>query len=338
MPNRRWDGQGARPTILRGIIVFKFSVVICAYTEARWTELVTSVESLRVQRLAPYETILVIDHNPTLLNRARETFNDVVIVENVHERGLSGARNSGIAMAGGDIIAFMDEDAAADPEWLLQLARHYRNPQVWGAGGAILPSWAAGRPAWFPAEFDWVVGCSYRGLPEEATPVRNLIGCNMSFRREVFAAAGLFRSGIGRIDKLPAGCEETELCIRTRQCEPLCQLIYEPAARVYHHVPAERAHWRYFLSRCYHEGRSKALVVSLLGARDGLSTERNYTWRTLPRGVWRGLRDTFLGRDVSGLGRATAIISGLVTTTVGYLLGQLYWRTTVLLQSKATTA
>ena len=79
------------------------------------------------------------------------------------QRGISGARNSGIAAARGAIIAFLDDDAIAAPDWLEQLLAGYSSPNVLGVGGAIEPQWQGGRPRWFPPEFDWVVGCTYLG-------------------------------------------------------------------------------------------------------------------------------------------------------------------------------
>ena len=90
-----------------------------------------------------------------------------------------------------------------------------------GVGGLTLPVWKEPRPAWFPEEFDWVVGCTYRGMPESREPVRNLLGGNASFRREAFERSGGFQNGIGRsAGKRPLGCEETELCIRVSQQLP----------------------------------------------------------------------------------------------------------------------
>lgn len=298
------------------------SVVICAYTEDRWECLLACVDSVRRQSVPPKEIIVVIDHNPSLLVQVKAQVQDVMVVENTETRGLSGARNSGIAVATGAVIAFIDEDAVADEHWLERLCDGYSDTQVVGVGGEIAPMWQTDRPSWFPSEFDWVVGCTYKGMPTSTAPVRNLIGCNMSFRREIFANVGGFRNGIGRVGTRPVGCEETELCIRVRQQSPRSILYFEPQARVFHLVPASRARWQYFRARCYAEGLSKALVSRLVGSEQGLASERTYTLRTLPGGVVRGINDALHGQP-SGLLRAFAIVAGLALTTAGYLVGRL---------------
>lgn len=301
------------------------SVIVCAYTEDRWNDLVAAVESLRRQVVPPREIILVVDHNPALLERARARFLEIAIVENGGRRGLADARNSGVAAARGAIVAFLDDDASAAPDWTAQLLAGYADPGVVGVGGDIAPRWQQERPAWFPREFDWVVGCTYRGMPSGAAPVRNLIGANMSFRREVFEVAGLFRSQMGRIGTHPVGCEETELCIRVGQRWPGAILLYQPSARVHHHVPPARGRWSYFRARCYGEGLSKAQVRQFVGAGAGLSSERAYALRTLPLGVAAGLAETARG-DGSGLLRAGAIVAGLAITTAGFVRGALQSR------------
>ncbi|MBA2383347.1 MAG: glycosyltransferase family 2 protein [Actinobacteria bacterium] len=296
------------------------SVVVCAYTEARWNDLGAAVESVRRQSAPALEIIVVVDHNATLFARVREELEGVVAVENREERGLSGARNSGIAVASGSIVAFLDDDAVAAPDWLERLARGYADPRVLGVGGGVEPHWLGGRPRAFPTEFQWVVGCTYRGMPETTSRVRNIIGANMSLRRDVFVEVGGFRSGIGRVGTRPVGCEETELCIRAQRRWPEGVILFEPRAAVRHTVPASRAGWKYFTSRCYAEGLSKALVARFAGAEAGLSSERTYVVRTLPRGVARGVADALRG-DVAGLGRAGAIVAGLLVTSVGYVVG-----------------
>ncbi|MFN8473394.1 MAG: glycosyltransferase family 2 protein [Anaerolineae bacterium] len=299
------------------------SVVICAYSADRWDDLVAAVESLRSQTRQAAEIVVVIDHNPDLLERARAHLAGVRVIENVQTQGLSGARNSGIAAAQGSIIAFLDDDAVADPQWLATLAAGYSDPNVLGVGGPVEPAWVTGRPRWFPAEFDWVVGCTFRGMPEEPSAVLKLIGCNMSFRREVFDVVDGFRSDLGRVGAIPLASEETEFSIRVCQRFPDKTLLYDPRARVYHRVPARRAEWRYFRSRCYGEGLSKARVAQLVGAGDGLSTERSYTMRTLPAGIAQGAIDTVRRGEMSGMARAGTIVAGLGFTVAGYLVGRL---------------
>jgi glycosyltransferase involved in cell wall biosynthesis len=286
------------------------SVVICAHDPARWSQLQAAVASLDRQRHPPAETVLVIDGNRPLFERARAHWPGLTVVENVGRRGLGGARNTGICASSGSVVAFLDDDAVASPEWLSAFVEHYADPDVAGVGGSIEAVWERERPAWFPAEFDWVVGCTYRGVPAVAHDVRNLLGCNMSFRRDLLDALGRFRLGYG--------CDETELCIRLRQRWPQRRLVYAPRAKVWHRIPASRARLRYFLRRCYFEGGSKAVVAELVGARDGLASERRYTRQTLPDGVRRGVGDFLQRGDFDGVARAAAIVAGLTTTTVGF--------------------
>ncbi|MCB0209641.1 MAG: glycosyltransferase [Anaerolineae bacterium] len=318
-------------------LVSHISVIICAYTEDRWAELLAAVESVQCQTVSPKEVIVVIDHNPALLERVKTHLPDVIAIANQDERGLSGARNSGLAIATGAIIAFIDEDALAAPDWLAKIEACYADSTIAGVGGAIEPLWVAGQPKWFPEEFNWVVGCTYRGMPQTVAAVRNLIGCNMSLRYEILQTVGGFRNGIGRVGTRPVGCEETELCIRARQLYPRSELLYVPEARVQHRVPPNRANLNYFLSRCYAEGISKALVAQSVGTKDGLASERTYTFKVLPQGVIRGVTAFLTKLDLSGLARAGAIIAGLSVTTVGYLVGRVFKGDPVLQRQMANT-
>jgi GT2 family glycosyltransferase len=295
------------------------SVVVCAFNDARWEQLRECLNSLNV--VGARQVVLVIDHNPRLLERARTEFPSATVVANVNANGLSGARNTGVAAADGCVMAFIDDDAVATADWLHELALGYQAPDVVAVGGHIEAIWQDGRgPRWMPDEFRWVVGCSYRGLPSEAAVVRNLIGCNMSFRREVFDQVGGFVTGLGRIGEVPVGCEETEFCIRVTERRPGVQIVYRPAARVGHNVAARRESIGYFLSRCLAEGKSKAQVAAVAGSRLGLGSERTYVRSTLPSGVAAGARDLFRG-DGWGAVRAGAIVAGLLATTLGYLRG-----------------
>ena len=303
--------------------MLSIAVVICAYSDERRRQLDDAIRSVLKQTRQPDRVVVVVDHNDGLLRDVRASFEGVAVIENDAARGLSGARNTGIRNTKTDVIAFLDDDAIAEPDWLGRLASHYVAPAVIGTGGKVVPLWPAGRPRWFPEEFQWVVGCSYRGLPDGLRPVRNPIGCNMSFRRTVFDVVGGFREGIGRIGQDAAGCEETELCIRARQQIPGSVILYDPEAVVHHHVTVARSRWDYFRKRCLAEGRSKSAVVKAIGAGDGLAAEQTYVMRTLPGGVLRGLVDTVVRLDFGGVLRAIGIVAGLAFTTAGYASAKL---------------
>jgi GT2 family glycosyltransferase len=316
-PQRAECGDSNRTVASRSDV----SVVICMYTEDRWEAIVQAVSSVRQQTLAPREIILVVDHNPELLARVQREIPDVVIVANAEARGLSGGRNTGIAVSHGAIVAFLDDDAAAEPTWLEHMSASFDDLRVLGGGSFVAPRWMGKRPQWLPEEFYWVVGCSHRGLPRQTAEVRNPFGGSMWLRREVFDEIGGFANGIGRERGRPMGCEETELAIRARQRWPDRTFVLEPRARVHHRVTPERMRWAYFRSRCYAEGLSKAAVSRLVGTKDALSAERSYTYRTLPLGMLRGVTDVIVNRDTLGLARAGAIGSGLAFTVAGYLVG-----------------
>lgn len=298
------------------------TVVICTYTERRWNSLLDAVGSLRTQRRLPDQCLVVIDNNEQLLRKAQLSFpNDIDVHASMERPGLSGARNTGVNLATSDVVAFLDDDAEADPGWLEELLAQY-SPHVAGAGGVALPVWpASDRPRWFPPEFDWVVGCSYRGLPTTVAPQRNLLGAAMSFRRSVFDEVGYFDTAMGRLGSVPLGCEETEFSLRVRRILVGTELMHVPLATVRHHVGAERAKVGYFLRRCYAEGISKAAVAQRAGSEQALSSERRYILSTLPRGVLGGLRACLRG-DAGGFARSAMIFVGLLATTAGYLVSR----------------
>ena len=297
---------------MRHTIVDDFSVIIRAHTEDRFNSLIAAIESVKAQTHMPSEIIVVIDHNSKLFNRVREHIPDIIVVESTRIDRKSGAGNTGVSIAKGSLIAFLDDDAIAAPDWLEILSTAFTDTRVLGVGGAVLPSWLSKKPSWFPEEFYWAVGCTYRGMPRTAARIRNLILTSMALRREVFDTVGGFRT---------ERCEETELCIRAQQHWPQGFFLYQPEARVSHLVPSNRGTWKYFSWRCYTEGLSKAIVSRCIGVKDSLSSESIYILRTLPLGVLRNLTDALFHRDPAGFLRAGAIIAGLMMTIVGYLKG-----------------
>jgi GT2 family glycosyltransferase len=316
------DSEGRTNAAPSGTTPPSIDVIICAYTRDREALLRRAIASV-VADGEPVRVIVVIDHGPELLAALRDGPDlgpGVEVYENEDAQGLSGARNSGLRRATADVVAFLDDDAVAAPGWLGAIRAAHADASVIGTGGWIAPEWERGSaPAWFPDEFLWTVGCSYRGMPTEAgSEIRNPIGANMSFRRAELEAVGGFRTGLGRVGTTPLGCEETEAAILMRAQVPGGRIVALPSARVEHFVPASRGTWSYFARRCVAEGRSKAQVTGSVGSADGLSSERRYVTVALPAAVAGGVRDLVRG-DIHGLQRSAAVIGGLGLTTYGYV-------------------
>lgn len=300
------------------------SVVICAYTAERLKDIHEAVDSVLAQTLKPHEVIVAVDHNEDLFHRLRSSLpGEVSVVLNRTVRGLSETRNAGIRHSTGDIVAFIDDDAVAADTWLEHLTAHFSRPEVAGVGGRAVPHWSDGkRPNWFPEELDWIVGCTYKGLPLNGNECRNMIGCNMSFRRDCLQLAGLFSSEVGRIGRVQGVGEEAEICLRVKQVMPGKVILYEPQATIYHKVPAWRVGLKYLIQRSYNEGFYKTIVKRLSGNHSGpvLSTEGAYLSYLLRTAIPARLRRFY---QPYAIPQAGAILLSTSATVTGYLWGSI---------------
>jgi O-antigen biosynthesis protein len=298
------------------------TVVICAYTLRRWDTTRAAVNSALEQGPKPAQVLLVVDHSPELADLARRELRGVEVLESDGPPGLSGARNTGLNAASQPVTVFLDDDAVARPGWLAALTVPYSSETVVATGGNVVPRWPDDRPSWLPAEFDWVVGCSYVGLPADGGTIRNPIGANMSMRTQLALKVGGFDTSVGRVGNRPTGCEETELSIRLTAELPGSAVYYVPDATVDHYVSHNRTKFDYFLRRCWNEGLSKASVVQLAGASAGLERERRQVVVVIPAQILRELGRAVRG-DARALLRVGATMSGLIATASGYLAGSI---------------
>jgi glucosyl-dolichyl phosphate glucuronosyltransferase len=291
------------------------SVVICCYTAARWTQVLRVVDSALEQIAGPGdEIIVVVDHNDELLTDLCSTLpRPIILIPNTFARGLSGARNTGVERSVNDVVVFVDDDAVLTPGALDGARQAFDDASVIAIGGAVDADWQPGSaPDWFPAEYGWVVGCDYRGLPSCGDQIRNPIGAAMAVRRTALNHIDGFSTRLGRVGDLPAGCEETLMGVQLRAEFPEKRIIRHTAFRVAHHVSADRATWRYFIRRCYQEGRSKASLTRISGGQAALSSERSYTTRILTSGAWKARRNPR---------RVLALIAGFIYTASGFAVG-----------------
>ena len=86
------------------------------------------------------ELLVVVDHNRPLYERLRAALPDAAVLQNRERPGLSGGKNTGVAASTGQVVAFLDDDAVADVNWLKCLVDAYTDASVAGVGGRTLPS------------------------------------------------------------------------------------------------------------------------------------------------------------------------------------------------------
>ncbi|HEX3032008.1 MAG TPA: glycosyltransferase, partial [Bacillota bacterium] len=242
---------------------------------------------------------------------------DIKLCHNQEVKGLSGSRNYGKRWAKGEVITFFDDDAIAAADWLEELIKPYADDNVVAVGGLVLPQ-ADSLPGWFPEEFLWVLGCTYKGHPKELAPVRNVFGGNCSFRRTCMDQAGDFLPFIGRKGDIQLTGEETEYCMRVHQLMPHKQILFNPAARIYHKITAERLSPGYFIKRTFSTGYSSAVIHQLV-PKYGLGTEQHFL---------RHILCSFLPKTVAKLPRLgaaaqlCAVTMGILSTGLGYVVGR----------------
>ncbi|HET6481407.1 MAG TPA: glycosyltransferase family 2 protein [Actinoplanes sp.] len=285
------------------------TIVIPTHTEDRWSSLVRTIACAMSQQAAPAEVVVVVDHNPALFHRIERELPGVIVLENAFAKGVSGNRNTGAFHAKTALVAFMDDDITAGPEWLGRLIEPFSDPRVVGTGGGIIPAWEREKaPSWMPEEFLWAVGGSYAGMPTETSPIRNVWSASMVVRRQIFDAVGGFRVGFGKLGDRNRP-EDTELCLRMSAYDG-GQWMYVPGAMIRHEVPANRSTFPWFVKRCYAEGRGKVQMAGLdQGGSDTLGTERSYLW-SLPKAAVRNLAT---GR----FGKAGGIVAGVAAAGWG---------------------
>jgi len=240
------------------------SIVIC--TRDRGEALAACLASVTAQR-SPAGEIVVVDNSrdggaASICRRFPE-------VRHLHEPrpGLSVARNAGIRVSRGEVIAFTDDDVELHPGWTSEMARAFSNEDVEALAGLVLPArldtlaqrifqldMGGFGTTFVPLRFD------HRFL-EETRPHGAHVwkigaGANMAFRRTLFDRIGLFdeRLGAGA-----AGCsEDSELWYRMLANGGAC--LYEPRVVVFHHHRRELPELRH-QARSYMKGHVAALVA-----------------------------------------------------------------------------
>jgi glucosyl-dolichyl phosphate glucuronosyltransferase len=298
------------------------SIVVCTHNLKDYPFLKEALKSLLGQTYSEKEITLVVDGNPELYKRILSDYQSEkrlrVILLNT-TMGISEARNAGIRESKGDILAFIDDDAVAEKDWIEKLVAVYVKYDAIAVGGKILPDWIGGPvPDFFPEELYWLVGVTNRGFAQDTiTEVRNAYGSNMSFKKIVFDEAGLFSHGFGFTGNACVQAEEPELSLRMRK-KFSRGVIYNPEAIVHHKIPSSKVKLGTLYRRSFYQGYSKALIKKIDSVKDPLNTERSYLRYLLIESIPGRLKRFY---HFSELKKVLVLIISIIGVGLGFIFG-----------------
>lgn len=296
------------------------SVVITAFAEDRYIDVNEAIESVLLGSYRYRDVTVVVDGNYALYDRlnARWDVDDVTILLNGEILGAAASRNAAVETVNGDIVAFMDDDAVADPDWLQELVGPYEMDDAVAVGGRMAPLWIAGKPDYLPAEFYWLVGVTYRGFPDERTEVRNTFASNLSFDLETFETLGGFNTNIGPTGESLLQSAETELCARLNEVTGR-GVIYNPDAVVSHKIYKHRTSPWFLLRRAFWQGVSKRGMQKFSDVE--FSSESSFLHLILKLSIPERLVGSIHGPHRENLFQLVFIIVATTAVGIGYVWG-----------------
>ena len=303
------------------------SVIICTYDTNNYHNLLEAVTSLLNQTYQQTEIIIVVDGNETLHRKiagAYSTHGNIQVLTVKESAGVSAARNLGIKMARGDALAFLDDDAVADKTWVERLVDTYQKTDAIAVGGRILPTWLRKKPGYLPEELYWLIGLTYEGFAGKDTAgVRNALGPNMSFRREVFREVGLFNEHLGFARERNAFMQGEEAEFALRMKSKLGKgVIYDPNLIVYHKVPPSKTRVAMLLKRAFYQGYSKAQLKRIGSSPKPLATEEAYLKELFLKYIPNRIkRVCLMSHPVTEIKQLLLLFASIIAVGFGFIYG-----------------
>jgi len=294
-PGRGTHHAVSAPPYLPDRRIGTVSVVICTFDIVRFDQLIDCLHSIDRQTRKPDAVVVVVDGSDAVAAALGRRGGPETVVVHPANRGLSASRNTGVAHVSSDWVAFLDDDATADPQWLERLLDCAAEMEAVGVGGRSDPVFSTAAPSWLPEEFLWAVGCSYRGMPERRSIQRNTFGGCAVLKTSLFSLVGGYDVSLGRRGSGTEGGEEADFCVRVSEADPTARFAHAPDAVIYHHVGIARLNRRYLLRRCYSDGKAKSSIARSSGAT-ALGVERRYMTRTVPAAFVRAVGSLNLQR------------------------------------------
>jgi len=215
--------------------------------------------SLDNQKTAvPFEVIIV-NNEPGSTKREFDIVSASTQVIHEPEAGLSRARNAGVKVAIGNIIAFLDDDVIPAPTWLGAIVQTHKLQTALCVGGPVtlIDSSFLRFPKWFSDYFlRFIIPPQFPKSTEVITSPYYIVGANMSFKRDVFASYGFFDTNLGRVGACLLSGEDMEFMMRI----PSEGIFYEPLAGVSTKMTSLRLTRGYFVRRIFWQAISEARI------------------------------------------------------------------------------
>jgi GT2 family glycosyltransferase len=245
----------------------RLSVVIATYSRA--SLLNECLQHLASQRFRDGDEVIVVDNGSVddtagIVRTHQPTFPAALHLLTEPRPGKSHALARGLAVAQGEVLAFLDDDVNVGAGWLDVVRDTMVDSSVALMGGRVEPRWDARVRPWMRhAPFRYRRLGAPLGLLDYPSDVvelgpRTVLGANMAVRRAVFEAVGGFATHLGKLRGTLLSGEDHELCLRVQRAG--FKAIYVPSAVVYHWVPRERARAGYFLHWFYWSGITNAIL------------------------------------------------------------------------------
>lgn len=219
-------------------MALKVSVYVPCFNSER--TIGACLASLIAQRRKPDEILLIDDGSTDRSLEIAKRYPGVKVIHHAVNKGLATARNSGIRFSKGDLVASIDSDCAADPDWLLRLAAEMEHdPKLSGVAGAVNES----ERDTIPDRWRTFHMAQHYGRTAIDNP-RFLFGANTVFRRSALEAAGPYPAS------LKTNGEDLEICRRIYSRVDGAKFRYQPRAVVQHlrrdtFKSLANAYWRY---------------------------------------------------------------------------------------------
>ena len=250
----------------------KVSILICTYNRAELLDKLLQV--LVHQDFEGEHEIVIVDNNSTdgtkaVAEKWMPLANPKCPIRYVFaaaKQGISYARNVSVDAADGNVVAFIDDDAIPEKNWLQRIIDNFADETVAAVGGKVIPAWSEPPSDWIVApELSPAIGATHYGEVRRVMmgKMAPLAG-NMAVRKNWAQALG-FDLRFGKVGRNMKSFEEIEFA--DRLCRRGGKMIYDPQMVVYHCLPKERMTKDYVARRRYGDGQSLSAFERKRGGR-----------------------------------------------------------------------